>query len=606
MKTETETTPTVSASHTLGSLDVAALRRQFPILHAQVNGHPLVYLDNAATTQKPQRVIEALDHYYAAQNANIHRGVHALSQTATALYEQGRKQVAAFLHAADPREIVFTRGTTESINLVASSWGRAHFDAGDEIIVSRMEHHSNIVPWQMICQQTGAVLKVIPFNARGELDLQAFQAMLGPRTRFISIVQVSNALGTVNPVREMIRLGHTVGAKVLVDGAQAVAHTPVDVQALDADFYVFSGHKIFGPTGIGVLYGKLGLLESMPPYQGGGDMIASVTFEKTTYAAPPSKFEAGTPHIAGVIGLAEALAFVTETGLEKMAAHEAELLAYGTKRLSAVPGLRLIGSAGQKAGVLSFVLENPPVASLDIGTKLDLQGIAVRTGHHCCQPVMAEFGIPGTTRASLAAYNTTEEIDRLAEALLQIVTEAQQRTLNSPAGDVNAAIVYPEAAAASPDAAADELAEVLEFLGEWKERYQFIIELGEKLLPMPPGSKTEANRVHGCQSTVHLTARVKPGTSEVLEFLADSDADIVRGLIGMLEKLFSGQKAGAILAFDVEGCFKRLGLDQHLSMTRRNGLQGMVKRIREQARQVVASNAKSALQGPNAGGGASW
>ncbi|MEI8195746.1 MAG: aminotransferase class V-fold PLP-dependent enzyme, partial [Phycisphaerae bacterium] len=372
------------------------------------------------------------------------------------------------------------------------------------------------------------------------------------------------------------------------------------VQALDADFYAFSGHKIYGPTGIGVLYGKLALLEEMPPYQGGGDMIASVTFEKTLYAAPPSKFEAGTPHIAGVVGLAEALSFVSETGLDQISAHEAQLLAYGTRRLAEVPGLRIIGMASQKAGVLSFLLEDPPVASLDVGTQLDLAGVAVRTGHHCCQPLMEQFGIAGTTRASLAAYNTTADIDQLVESLLAIVAAAKPRGSagigsGQPASAKAIAAVYPEASAATPDAAAAELAEVFEFLGEWKERYQFLIELGEKLPPMPAGSKTEENRVRGCQSTVHLTARVKPGTDDTLEFLADSDADIVRGLIGLLEKLFSGQRAGAILGFDVEGFFAKVGLDQHLSMTRRNGLHGMVQRIRKQAREVVASKVRTGL-----------
>lgn len=577
-------------------LDVAPLRTQFPILQTKAHGQPLVYLDNAATTQKPQRVIDALTRYYETQNANIHRGVYDLSQTATALYEQTRERVRQFIHAADRREIIFTRGTTESINLVAACWGRAHFKPGDEILVSRMEHHSNIVPWQMICQQTGAVLKVIPFNERGALDLAAFHKLLGSRTKFISIVQVSNALGTVNPVAEIIVAAHAVGVKVLVDGAQWVAHGRTDVQKLDADFYAFSGHKIYGPTGIGVLYGKLPLLEAMPPYQGGGDMIASVTFEKTTYAAPPSKFEAGTPHIAGVVGLAEALDFVSDTGLDRIAAHEADLLAYGTRRLAEVPGLRLIGTSAHKAGVLSFLLEAPPIASLDVGTKLDLAGVAVRTGHHCCQPTMEQFGISGTTRASLAAYNTTGDIDRLVESLQVIVAEAHSRvTAAGRAPAVDAA--YPEASAATPTAAAAELAEAFEFLGDWKDRYQFLIELGERLPPLPAGSKTEANRVHGCQSTVHLVARVKPGTDDTLEFLADSDADIVRGLIGLLEKLFSGQRPGEILGFDVEAFFTQIGLDQHLSMTRRNGLHGMVQRIRLQARQAVAARVRAGTEG---------
>jgi cysteine desulfurase/selenocysteine lyase len=580
-------------AESLDKLDAKELRRQFPLLATRAHGQPLVYLDNAATTQKPQRVIDALLRYYNSQNANIHRGVYDLSQTATGLYEATRQRVARFINAAEPREIIFTRGTTESINLVAASWGRATLGPGDEVLLSRMEHHSNIVPWQMICQQTGAILRVVPFNKQGELDLGAYRTLLSERTRLVSIVHSSNALGTINPVAEIIALAHALGAKVLIDGAQWVAHGETDVQALDVDFYAFSGHKIYGPTGIGVLYGKLALLEQMPPYQGGGDMIASVTFEKTTYAAPPSKFEAGTPHMAGVIGLAHALDFLSDTGLERIAAHEADLLAYATAKMTRVPGLRLIGTAAHKAGVLSFVLEDPPLASLDIGTKLDLKGIAVRTGHHCCQPTMEEFGIASTTRASLAAYNTREDIDRLVAALEQIVAEARTRhAAIVPPPDSHAA-EYPAASAATVDAAAQEIAEVFEFLGEWKDRYQYLVELGEKLPSMPAGSKTDEHRVRGCQSTVHLVARAQPGSVDVLEFLADSDADIVRGLIGLLEKLFSGQKAGAVLAFDVDGFFAKVGLDQHLSMTRRNGLYGMVQRIRQHARQIVAAKARS-------------
>ncbi len=398
-----------------GALDVRRLRGDFPILGQQVHGKPLVYLDNAATSQKPRVVLEALQEYYAGYNANIHRGVHFLSEKGTQAYEGARETARRFLNARESREIVFVRGATEAVNLVAQSWGRGHVGAGDEILITHLEHHSNIVPWQLLCGEKGAVLRVVPINDAGEVDLEAFERLLGPRTRLAAFAHVSNALGTVNPVRRMIALAHARGIPVLVDGAQAVPHMRVDVQDLDADFYVFSGHKVFCPTGIGVLYGKAGLLEAMPPYQGGGDMISSVTFEKTLYNALPFKFEAGTPHIAGGIGLGAGLEYVMGLGLDAIAAHEHALLDYGTQLLLKVPGLRLIGTAREKAGVLSFVMEG--IHAHDVGTILDQEGIAIRTGHHCAQPVMARFGVPATARASLAFYNTREELDALAAGL---------------------------------------------------------------------------------------------------------------------------------------------------------------------------------------------
>ncbi len=399
--------------------NAAKLRRDFPILREKVHGKPLVYLDNAATTQKPLAVIEALDKYYREYNANIHRGLHLLSEKATEAYESSREKVRRFLNAADAREILFTRGATEGINLVAQSWGRQNVGAGDEVLVTGMEHHSNIVPWQMLCGEKGAKLKVVPLNDRGELDLEALPGLLTPRTKLLALTHVSNALGTVNPVAQIVKLAHAKGAKVLLDGAQAVPHLTVDVQALDCDFYVFSGHKIYGPTGIGVLYGKYALLDAMPPWQGGGDMISSVTFEKTTYKKPPHKFEAGTPDIAGVIGLGAALDYVGAIGLGAIASHEADLLAYGTKRLLEVPGLRLLGTSAHKAGVLSFTLGE--IHPHDIGTLLDRQGVAIRAGHHCAQPVMDRFGVPATARASLALYNTRSEIDVLVKALGKVL-----------------------------------------------------------------------------------------------------------------------------------------------------------------------------------------
>ena len=399
-------------------LDVARIRGQFPILAQTVRGKPLAYLDNAATTQKPRQVLDTLARYYAAGNANIHRGVHALSEDATEAYEGARGKVAAFLNAAEPAEIVFTRNATEGINLVAQTFGRSRLGPGDEVVISGMEHHSNIVPWQIVCEEKGARLRVAPFSDAGELLVDELAALLGPRTRLVSIVHMSNSLGTVNPVRRVVELAHRQGIPVLVDGAQAAYHMPVDVQAIGCDFYVVTGHKLYGPTGIGALYGRRALLEAMPPYQGGGDMISSVTFEKTTYNELPHRFEAGTPHIAGAIGLGAAVDFITGVGFDAIAAHERRLLAYATEALSAVPGLRLVGTAADKASILSFVLEG--VHPHDIGTIVDAEGVAIRTGHHCTQPVMDRLGVPATARASLAMYNTTGEVDQLVAALARV------------------------------------------------------------------------------------------------------------------------------------------------------------------------------------------
>jgi cysteine desulfurase/selenocysteine lyase len=398
--------------------DVAKARKDFPILGQKIHGKPLVYLDNAASAQKPRAVIDAITRLYSEDYSNIHRAVHQLSERSTRLYEEGRIKVQRFIHAAESREIIFVRGTTEGINLVAQSYGRAHLGAGDEIVISALEHHSNIVPWQMLCEQTGARLRVIPITDDGEVRLDEFERLLNSRTRLVAIAHISNALGTIVPIRKIIALAHRSSVPVLVDGAQAAPHMRIDVQELDCDFYVFSGHKLYGPTGIGVLYGKASLLEEMPPYQGGGDMISSVTFEKTTYNSLPYKFEAGTPNIEGVAGLAAAIDYVNELGLDSIAQYEGELLAYATKRLSQVQGLRIIGTAREKAAVLSFVLEG--VHPHDVGTILDGEGIAVRTGHHCAQPVMDRFGIPATTRASLAFYNTLDEIDALVQGIEKV------------------------------------------------------------------------------------------------------------------------------------------------------------------------------------------
>jgi len=398
--------------------DVARVRRDFPILDQCVFGKPLVYLDNAATSHKPRFVINTISHYFERDNSNIHRGLHNLSERSTRAYEGARGKVQKFINAADAAEIVFVRGTTEAINLVAATYGRSRVGAGDEILITEMEHHSNIVPWQMLAEEKAAVLRVAPINDRGEIVLDRFEAMLTDRTRIVSVVHVSNSLGTVNPVRQIVEMAHARGVAVLIDGAQAAPHRPVDVQALDCDFYAFSGHKMYGPTGIGVLYGKRRLLEEMPPYQVGGDMISSVTFEKTVYNAVPHKFEAGTPNIVGSIGLGAAIGYLGGIDLPRAAAYEDELLAHATEAVGSIPGVRLIGTAREKASVLSFSVEG--VHPHDIGTILDQEGIAIRAGHHCTQPVMRHFGVPATVRASLCFYNTHEEIDALADAVRKV------------------------------------------------------------------------------------------------------------------------------------------------------------------------------------------
>ena len=416
--TASETTRANRAASVRKGFDVERVREDFPILKQTVHGKPLVYLDNAATSQKPLAVIEAEENFYRQDCSNIHRGVHELSERATNTYERARTKIQRFLNAHESREIILVRGTTEAINLVVSSFGRKNVAAGDEILISAMEHHSNIVPWQILCEEKGAKLRVAPVNDRGEIIFEEFERLLTPRTRLVSVVHVSNVLGTVNPVREMIRAAHERNIPVLLDGAQAAPHIRVDVQALDCDFYAFSGHKIYGPTGVGALYGKARLLESMPPYQGGGDMISSVTFEKTLYNALPYKFEAGTPNIAGGIGFGAAIDYVNEIGLDAIAAYEHELLSYATEAVQQIEGLRIIGTAREKAGVISFVMEG--LHPHDVGTVLDQEGIAVRTGHHCAQPLMERFKVPATTRASFAFYNTKEEIDALIAGLHKV------------------------------------------------------------------------------------------------------------------------------------------------------------------------------------------
>lgn len=413
---ETETKKTQSE---VAPLDVDRIREDFPILKQQVHGRPLIYLDSAATSQKPQAVIDATSRFYEEQNSNVHRGVHYLSQLATREYEDARVKLQRFINAAESHEIIYTRGTTESINLVAYSYGRKFVHEGDEIIISAMEHHSNIVPWQLLCEQTGARLRVIPINDAGELLIDQFAEMLNSRVKMVAVTHVSNALGTINPVKRIIEMAHSRDIPVLVDGAQAAPHMKVDVRDLDCDFYAFSGHKMCGPTGIGALYGKSYWLEAMPPFMGGGDMIASVSFEKTTYNVLPYKFEAGTPNISGGVGLGVAVDYLNNIGLDRIAAYEDELLKYATEVISAIPGVKVFGAAREKASVLSFTLDG--IHPHDIGTILDDQGIAIRAGHHCAQPLMKRFNVPATARASFAFYNTRQEIDALAEGLQNVI-----------------------------------------------------------------------------------------------------------------------------------------------------------------------------------------
>ncbi|MBY0233047.1 MAG: SufS family cysteine desulfurase [Gemmataceae bacterium] len=584
------------------AFDARRLRDEFPILRQKVHGKPLVYLDNAATTQKPRSVLEAMERYYAHDNANIHRAVHQLSERATRQYEAAREKVRAFLHASDTREIVFTRGATESINLVAQSWGRANLKPGDEIDHTAMEHHSNIVPWQLVAQQTGATVRAIPLTDDADLDMEAFAGMMNPRTKLVAIVHLSNSLGTLNPVEEIIEQAHAVGAVVLIDASQSAAHQAIDVRELGADFLVFSGHKIYGPTGVGVLWGKRELLEAMPPWQGGGDMIERVSFAGTTYAGLPNKFEAGTPNIAGVVGLGAALDWLAGTGLDDIAAHEDRLLERAEQLLRAIPGVRVVGNPSRRVGVLPFVVEDPPLSALDVGTRLDLEGVAVRTGHHCCMPVMERFGLPATVRASFACYNTMADVDALAEALRHVLDDARKRIRplpleegqRCPAEDALCGgtattcppkrdVMYAARMADSPQEAAGEITEVFDLLDDWQERYQHLLDLGAKLPEMPEEFKTECTRVHGCQSVVHLAAREKPDEPGVVEFLADSDGELVKGLIALLQHVYSGQTAKDILGFDLEGWFRKLGLDQHLSLNRRNGMDAMATRIRQHA-----------------------
>ncbi len=561
-----------------------AIRADFPILSTQMNGRPLIYLDNAATTQKPQAVIDALVHFYTHDNANIHRGVYPLSQRATDAFEAARRKVAEFLGGVEPAEIIFVRGATEAINLVANCWGQANLKAGDEVLLTGLEHHSNIVPWQLIGNAMGAVIRVLPTTPSGELDLSQLDQLIGEKTRMVAMQQVSNALGTIHDCATIIKRARAVGARVMIDGAQWVAHHPTDVASLDCDFYAFSGHKLFGPTGIGVLWGRRELLEAMPPYHGGGDMIDTVTFERTTYAPLPNRFEAGTPDIAGVIGLGAAIDYIRHIGWQRIVSYEQELLDYATQQMQTVPGLRIVGTAARKASVVSFVIEQPPIASLDIATRLSNEGIAVRTGHHCCMPLMGALHIPGTCRVSLAMYNTRQEIDRLVEVLRAMVST---RNPQSRSSDVDQLIAFAPAIRPSVEESAEELIEEFLLFDDKESKTELLMELGQALPDTFATLKALSTPVPGCMSEVYLIGRPMPERADKLEFVADSNAEIVRGLIAVLQSLFSGQKAADILSFDIEKLFRKIGLDQFVSSQRRSGLDGMIRRIRTLAQTIV-------------------
>lgn len=569
------------------------IRGDFPILATKMQGRPLIYFDNGATTQKPQAVIDALVHYYTHDNANIHRGVYELSQRATDAYEAARSQVARLLGTADPAECIFVRGATEAINLVASSWGRNHLKAGDEVLLSELEHHSNIVPWQLACEATGAQLRFIPTTANGELDLSQLDQWLTDKTRLVSIQHVSNALGTIHDVEAIIARAKQVAALVLIDGAQWVGHFATDVNKLDCDFYVFSGHKLFAPTGIGVLWGRRRLLEAMPPFQGGGDMIETVTCQRSTFAPLPNRFEAGTPDIAGAIGLGAAIDYLLNLGFERIAAYEHELLEYATEQLQVIPGLRIIGTAARKASVISFVIEEPPMAAIDIATRLSSEGIAIRTGHHCCMPLMSALHIPGTCRVSLAMYNTRAEVDRLIEVLTAMVQQRLERDVASKgaaspsAGAAANEIQFAPALRPSVSAAAEELIEEFLLFDDKESKTELLMELGQGLPDYFAPLKALSTPVPGCMSEVYLIGRPMPEQPDRFEFVADANAEIVRGLIALLQSLFSGQKASEVLSYDIEKLFRHIGLDQFVSSQRRSGLDGMIRRIRTLAQAIV-------------------
>lgn len=558
-------------------MNLKAIRNQFPLLQQRVNGKPLVYLDNAATTQKPRSVLKAVDTYYRQQNANVHRGSHHLSDLATGQFEDARRTVQRFLNASNEKEIIWTRGTTEGVNLIAQSFARPMLKPGDEILLSELEHHANIVPWQMVAEQTGATIRVIPIRENGDLDLAAFDSLLNSKTRILSLTHISNALGTINPVAGLIRKARQNGTFVVIDGAQAVSHLEVDVQRLDCDFYLFSGHKLFGPTGIGVLYGRQTLLEGMPPWQGGGEMIEKVSFSGTSYNQLPFKFEAGTPNIAGALGLAEAIRFLQLQDRRALAAHERSLMQKAIKLCSTIPGFNRIGTPTAGTSILSFQLASHH--QQDVGLLLDQQGIAVRTGHHCAMPLMERLQLPGTVRASFCFYNTEQEVEHFAQSLLEI----SQGSSFSSAPTVATGEVFDQ----SPfgrEIHADELLEKLTAYRQWNDRYREIMQLGKLVPSLTSAMKSSEHQVSGCESDAWLL--YQKDSAGRLWFAADSDARIIRGLIALLLAAFNGKSADEILSFDLQDYFNQLQLARHLSPSRGNGLKAIAEEILRVAREA--------------------
>ena len=557
------------------SFDTHRIRSQFPILHQQAHGQPLIYLDNAATTQKPLSVIQAMDSYYRESHANVHRAAHTLSARATHHFEQAREAVQHFLNARHSEEIIWTRGATEALNLVANSWGRSQLKPGDEVLISLLEHHANIVPWQLVTQVTGARLKWIGLDEQGCLDYDDFKRQLSSKTRLVAMTQTSNALGIITPIQQIIRDAQGAGALTLVDGSQAVAHQSVDVQALGCDFYVFSGHKVYGPTGIGVLYGRQSLLETMPPWQAGGEMIERVSVSGTTFNTLPFKFEAGTPHIAGAIGLDKALKYIRQFSPNQLHQHEAQLLSLAEAGLDNIKGIKRIGISDHKAPVVSFISEQ--LHNQDIGLMLDQQGIAVRTGHHCAMPLMDSLGLTGTIRASFALYNTEEEVHRFIQALEHCHATELHPVLMPPAATNEMPNIFTELPF-------DQTSLSLRFerLKSWQDKYRQIMLLGKELPAMSQEQKSEDARLHGCESTVWLHHFYDEETMK-LYFAADSDARIIRGLIALVLAYFSGKTAREIEQVDIESEFKALDLFNHLSPSRGNGLKAIIQEIRNVA-----------------------
>ena len=557
------------------SFDVTRVRSDFPALRELVHGRPLVYLDSAASALKPQPVIDRLSRYYAFEHSNVHRGVHYLSQRATEAYEAARDRIARFIGAASAHEVVFTRGTTEAINLVANAYGQRHVAAGDEIVISVMEHHSNMVPWQLLCARADARLRVASVSAQGMLDAEQVVDLISENTRLIALAHVSNSLGCINPVEEIIAAAHAQEIPVLLDGAQSLPHLPIDVQALNCDFYCASGHKAYGPTGIGFLYAKEKLLENMPPWQGGGDMIAEVTPMRATWAELPHKFEAGTPHIAGALGLHAALDYLEGIGMQALHAHESDVMTYASTQLQNVQGLRLVGRPQRQTGAISFLLDR--AHPYDIGQELDRAGIAVRTGHHCTMPLMAHLDIGGTVRASFGLYNTRDDVDSLVVGL-QDAAHILLRPRISHGTEKSALATIEERQA--------ELLEAFELFEDPDGRREYLIELGEGLETLPDRYRTERNRIHGCQAMVWLQTENVDGR---LRFMADSDALITRGLIAVLVGLLNEQPPQAILNVDLEWMMNNLGVPDLITARRKNGLAHMVARMRQEAENALES-----------------